>query len=163
MFLLFTIIACMKTAVLTDLPDIDNPERLSRVLQLIQAKQGQNCNGVLSIEGTDTWHSNWMRMLTPLKSSTANFVAKWSDKKEEQSLTILPDTVYMFNPKTIKWTEENTDKPLGSATRIYIESLMLYLNIHFMSPPLHAVKYQGQETINGTVYHRVFLQFLGFH
>ena len=122
MCIFILMLACLKPAVLNDLPVTEHRTALTQILTDNQAKQGNNCNGFITVNGVDKWHSTWMRKLTPLKTSEATFIAQWSTNTIAQNLNVESSAHYQFNVEQMRWIEMGRDTPLSNSAKIYIES-----------------------------------------
>lgn len=106
-------------------------------------KQRLNCEGVLDIQGTDSWSSRVLRWFTPLQDNRSSFQLQ---EAGANSVVTVPGEA----PFVLK------DSELSGWDRIYVESLRLYVRLPLAVAAAYNPVYLGERTLGTDSYAAFF-------
>ena len=114
------------------------------------------CKEKLRISGFDRWNSTFLRWLTPLQTNEGSFVATIDSVTGEHQLELLANHTFGYDGLVNSWKNKSTGSVSSSMERIYIESLLLYLQLPLMIGDGKQQTILPSEIIRDKTYHRMF-------
>ena len=149
----FLLFGCAKPALLLDTSRIDNTTTpLSAILQ----SQGNPCQEKIKIVGTDRWTSTLLRWFTPLSADEQGFVAIIDRVNGAHHLALETTQKYSYDPDSQILINTVKSSPAKSLERIYVESLLLYLQLPQLAEHLYSSTSLQSFAQSDDLYHRFF-------
>jgi hypothetical protein len=113
------------------------------------------------LQGADIWHSNFVRLFTPVTEQEQKFEVVFAPKGGEISYIFLSGTrkgqsIGVANGKTYRVVEEEREFSDSSKIRVYLEPLTHYFQWPYKLFESPVLLYAGEENIENQSYHLIF-------